>query len=156
MWPRRPAQLMQEFEAKKPLLEEAFPLVLQPTTTPNGYQIQWDISISNVHEAEIMLRSLGCNDRGIQHAMARFLSASAPEYGTKTLVVDIGTSDDQESLGLMLQNLNPAVGVNNFQAVNVDLKLNLKDLMKSQAVDVLEKVLFMVTLSDKWLTEVAI
>ncbi len=56
----------------------------------------------------------------------------------------------------MLQNLNPAVGVNNFLEVNVDPKLNLKDLMKSQPVDVLEKVLFMVTFSDKWQREVSI
>ena len=62
---------------------------------------------------------------------------------------------DQESLDLMMQNLNPVVGINNFQAVNMDSKLNLKDLTKSQSVDVLDKVLFMVTLSDKWPSEVA-
>jgi hypothetical protein len=39
---------------------------------------------------------------------------------------------DEESLGLMLQNLNPVVGINNFQAVNLDPTLNLKDLMRSQ------------------------
>ncbi len=55
----------------------------------------------------------------------------------------------------MLQNLNPVVGINNFQAANMDSKLNLKDLTKSQSVDVLDKVLFMVTLSNKWLSEVA-
>ena len=37
----------------------------------------------------------------------------------------------------------------------MDSKLNLKDLTKSQSVDVLDKVLFMVTLSNKWLSEVA-
>ena len=62
---------------------------------------------------------------------------------------------DEESLSLMLQNLNPVVGINNFQAANMDSKLNLKDLTKSQSVDVLDKVLFMVTLSNKWLSEVA-
>jgi len=40
-----------------------------------------------------MLRSLGCDDRGIQRAIARFLSASTPEYGTKTLTFVIGASD---------------------------------------------------------------
>jgi hypothetical protein len=72
------------------------------------------------------------------------------------LMDDYQPEYDQDSLGLMLQNLNPVVGINNFQAVNLDPTLNLKDLMKSQSVDVLEKVLFMVTLSDKWQTEVAI
>lgn len=78
-----------------------------------------------------------------------------PDQAQK-LMDDYQPEYDRERLGLTLRNLNPAVGVNNFQAVNVDPKLNLKDLMKSSPVDVLEKVLFMVTFSDKWLTEVAI
>jgi len=63
---------------------------------------------------------------------------------------------DQESLTVMLQDLNPAVGINNFVEVNSDSKLNMQNLLKSaNPPDVLEKVLFMVTLSDKWLSEVA-
>ena len=77
-----------------------------------------------------------------------------PDQAQK-LMDDYQPEYDEESLGLMLQNLNPAVGINNFQAVNLDPTLNLKDLMKSQPVDVLEKVLFMVTFSNKWLSEVA-
>jgi hypothetical protein len=49
--------------------------------------------ISNVHEAEFMLRSLGCDDRGIQRAMAWFLSVSTPEYDSKTRTFVIGASD---------------------------------------------------------------
>lgn len=63
---------------------------------------------------------------------------------------------DQESLSLMLQNLNPAVGINNLVEVNSNPKLNLQNLLKSaNPPDVLEEVLFMVTLSNKWLSEVA-
>jgi hypothetical protein len=40
-----------------------------------------------------MLRSLGCNDRGIQHAIARFLAASTPEYDTKSLTFETETSN---------------------------------------------------------------
>jgi len=63
---------------------------------------------------------------------------------------------DQESLSLMLHNLNPAVGINNFVEVNSDPKLDLQNLLESaNPPDVLENVLFMVTLSNKWLSEVA-
>ncbi len=63
---------------------------------------------------------------------------------------------DQESLSLMLQNLNPAVGINNLVEVNSDPKLNLQNLVKSaNPPNVLEKVLFMVTLSSKWQSEMA-
>ncbi len=58
---------------------------------------------------------------------------------------------DQDSLGLMLQNLNPVVGINNFQYVNQN-QINLKDLLKAQPLKILELVLEMVTTSDKWLT----
>jgi len=78
-----------------------------------------------------------------------------PDQAQK-LMDDYQPEYDQDSLCIMLQNLNPVVGINNFQVVNLDPTLNLKDLMKSQLVDVLEKVLFMVTFSDKWLTEVVI
>ena len=62
---------------------------------------------------------------------------------------------DQESLSVRLQNLNPAVGINNFVEVNSDPKLNLQDLLKStNPLDVLEKVLFMVAVSSKWQSEV--
>ena len=37
-------------------------------------------------------KAQGCDDRGIQRAMARFLSASEPEYNDKTLMFGIGTS----------------------------------------------------------------
>jgi hypothetical protein len=83
---------VQEFRAKGPLLQEAFPLDPSPTVVTNGYQIQWDNPISNVHEAELMLRSLGCDDRSIQRAMARLLSASTPEYNEKTLTFGLGVS----------------------------------------------------------------
>jgi len=39
---------VQEFQAKEPLLQEAFPLDLRPTTTSNGYQIEWNIPISTL------------------------------------------------------------------------------------------------------------
>ena len=82
---------VQEFQAKGSLLQEAFPLYLQPTY--QGFvPVDWDKSISNVHEAEIMLRSVGCDDRSIQRAMALFLSASKPEYNKKTLIFDIRSS----------------------------------------------------------------
>lgn len=55
----------------------------------------------------------------------------------------------------MLQNLNPVVGINNVVEVNSDPKLNLQNLLKSaNPPDVLEKVLIMVTLSSRWLSEV--
>jgi len=44
------------------------------------------------------------------------------------------------------------VGINNFQYLNE--KVNLKDVMKSKPLDVLEEVLKMVTISDKWQSEV--
>jgi hypothetical protein len=62
---------------------------------------------------------------------------------------------NQGWLYVALQHLDPVVGINGFVEINDDPKLNLKDLMKSNPPDVLEKVLFMVTLSSKWLSEVA-
>jgi hypothetical protein len=61
---------------------------------------------------------------------------------------------DQMGLDLALQNLNPVVGINNFQYLNE--KVNLKEVMKAKPLDVLEEVLKMVTISDKWQTEVLI
>lgn len=89
------AQEVREFQAKEPLLQEAFPLDLSTTATTNGYQVQWDNPISNVHEAELMLRSLDGDDRSVQHAIARFLSASTPEYNNKTLTFEIGTTGEK-------------------------------------------------------------
>ena len=78
-----------------------------------------------------------------------------PEHAEE-LMVKYQPEYDQESLSLMMQNLNPAVGINNFVEVNSDPKLNLQDLQKSpNPPHVLETVLFMVTLSSKWLSEVA-
>ena len=62
---------------------------------------------------------------------------------------------NQEWLYLALQHLDPVVGIKNLVEINDHPKLNLKDLMKSNPPDVLEKVLFMVTLSSKWQSEVA-
>jgi len=89
---------VQEFQAKGPLLQEAFPLVLAPIAVTNEidfrlYNFRLYNPITNVHEAEIMLRSLGCDDRAIQRAVALFLSASAPDYNEKTLTFGLGVSD---------------------------------------------------------------
>ena len=84
---------VQEFQAKGPLLQEAFPLVLAPTVVTNEIDFRLYNPITNIHEAEIMLRSLGCDGRAIQRAVALFLSASAPEYNEKTLTFGIGASD---------------------------------------------------------------
>jgi hypothetical protein len=83
---------VQEFQAKGPLLQEAFPLDLAPTVVTNEIDFRPNNPITNVHEAEIMLRSLGCDDRAIQRAVALFLSASTPEYNEKTLTFGIGVS----------------------------------------------------------------
>jgi hypothetical protein len=78
-----------------------------------------------------------------------------PEESDALLEKYPGVSEDR--LILALSHLNPVVGVNNLVAVNSDPKLDLQNLLKSaNPPDVLENVLFMVTLSDKWLTEVAI
>src|ERR1019366_2211143 len=61
---------------------------------------------------------------------------------------------DEMSLDLALQHLDPVVGINNFQYLNE--KVNLKDVMKSKPLDVLEEVLRMVSLSSKWHSEVSI
>jgi IS5 family transposase len=42
-----------------------------------------------------MLWSLGCDDRSIQRATARFLSASTPEYDNKTLAFGIRISGEK-------------------------------------------------------------
>ena len=70
------------------------------------------------------------------------------------LMDDYQPEYDEESLGLMLQNLNPITGINNFQYVSQN-QVNLKDLLKAQPLKVLELVLEMVTTSDKWLAEVS-
>jgi hypothetical protein len=59
---------------------------------------------------------------------------------------------DLEGLLAMMGNLNPVVGINNFQYLNE--KVNLKDVMKSKPLDVLEQVLKMLTISDKWQSEI--
>jgi hypothetical protein len=61
---------------------------------------------------------------------------------------------DQMSLDLALQHVDPVVGLNNFQYLNK--KVDLRDVMKSKPLDVLEEVLRMITLSDKWQTDVLI
>ncbi len=85
---------VREFQAKEPLLQEAFPLNpgnhLVPPPPPGFDEDVY--RISNFHEAELMLRSLSCDDRSVQRAMARFLSASTPGYDNKTLTFVIGTS----------------------------------------------------------------
>jgi hypothetical protein len=95
---------VQEFQVKAPLLQEAFPLVA--ATHSVGTHVFWDDEkssnptywiavspISNGHEAEIMLSSLGCNDDGIKNVMARFLSASTPMHDEKTLAFLVPISD---------------------------------------------------------------
>jgi hypothetical protein len=62
---------------------------------------------------------------------------------------------DEQGLVLVLQHLDPVVGLNNLEAVNSNPKLDLKNPLKNNPPDVLEKVLFMVTLSDKWQREVS-
>ncbi len=62
---------------------------------------------------------------------------------------------NQEWLYVALQHLDPVVGINSLVEINDHPKLNLEDLMKSNPPDVLDKVLFMVTLSSKWQSEVA-
>lgn len=60
---------------------------------------------------------------------------------------------DQESLLGVLQNLSPQVGVANFQYLNQ--KIDLQQVMKAKPLAVLEEVLRMLTLSDKWQREVS-
>ncbi len=61
---------------------------------------------------------------------------------------------DEESLQLLLQNLNPKVGLSNF--LGCGKVTDLSDLIhKADPLEVLEQVLWMVTLSDQWQTEVA-
>jgi hypothetical protein len=60
---------------------------------------------------------------------------------------------DSMELDLLLQNLPPDIGLNNFQYLNKTV--DLKDVLKAKPLDVLEGVLRMVTISDKWQTEVA-
>jgi hypothetical protein len=85
-------QRVQDFQAKAPLLRQAFPLdpalPLDPSLragrlSADGFLV---CSISNVHEAEFMLRRIGWRDIDIQRATAQFLSSSVPEsYSPKTL-----------------------------------------------------------------------
>lgn len=60
---------------------------------------------------------------------------------------------DQEGLDLVLQHLDPVVGINNFQYVN-QRQVDLKEVLKAQPVKVLELVLEMITTSSKWQSEV--
>ena len=60
---------------------------------------------------------------------------------------------DQTGLDLALQHLDPTVGVNNFQYIAQGVKLD--QVMKEKPLKVLEEVLRMVTLSDKWQSEVS-
>ncbi len=85
-------QKVQDFQAKAPLIRQAFPLdpalPLDPSLRAgrllaDGFLV---CSISNVHEAEFMLRRIGWSGSDIQRATAKFLSASVPEsYSPKTL-----------------------------------------------------------------------
>lgn len=60
---------------------------------------------------------------------------------------------DQTGLDLALQHLDPLVGVSNFQYIAQEVKLS--DVMKAKPLQVLEQVLRMVTISDKWQSEVS-
>lgn len=60
---------------------------------------------------------------------------------------------DQTGLDLALQNLDPKVGLNNFQYIAQGVKLD--QIMKAKPLEVLEQVLRMVTISDKWQSEVS-
>jgi hypothetical protein len=102
---------VQEFQAKAPLLQEAFPLELSddPYGPYGGIVVN---SISNVHEAELMLRSLGCDDRGIQRAMALFLSASTPEDPNKNLTFEVGTTGEKPGGCVPKEDIFDQVGAN--------------------------------------------
>jgi hypothetical protein len=89
---------VQEFRAKTSLLQEAFPLKAQTYSTGDSARDRdWIVvyAISNVHEAEVMLRSLGCDESAVHSAVARFLSMSAPEYEDKTVTLEVGPSDEK-------------------------------------------------------------
>ena len=60
---------------------------------------------------------------------------------------------DQTGLDLALQHLDPKVGMNNFQYIAQGVKLD--EVMKAKPLAVLEQVLRMVTISDKWQSEVS-
>ncbi len=76
------------FQANALVLRESFPMVPDPYAKYGGYTVDAlrVYQISNVHEAEFMLRHLGWGVSDIQRADAMFLSASVPEsYEVKTL-----------------------------------------------------------------------
>lgn len=60
---------------------------------------------------------------------------------------------DQQEIDLTLQRIDPATGVNNFQYLNK--KVKLQQIMKEPPLEVLEEVLRMMTVSDKWQSEVS-
>lgn len=60
---------------------------------------------------------------------------------------------DQTGLDLALQHLDPKVGLNNFKYIAQGVKLS--EIMKAKPLEVLEQVLRMVTVSDKWQSEVS-
>lgn len=83
---------IQDFQAKAPLLRQAFPLdpalLMDPSLRAGRLSADGFLacSISNVHEAQFMLRRIGWLDSDIPRATAMFLSASVPEsYAPKTL-----------------------------------------------------------------------
>jgi len=78
-------QKVEDFKAKAPLLQEAFPLESTRIRrlSAHGFPVYY---ISNVHEAEFVLRRIGWEGSDIQRATAMFLSASVREsYEPKTL-----------------------------------------------------------------------
>lgn len=60
---------------------------------------------------------------------------------------------DHEGLLLVLQHLDPVVGINNLAFLNQ--KVNLADPLKTSPPDVLEEVLKMLTESSKYQSEVS-
>ena len=82
---------VQDFKSKAPLLRQGFPLGPAPALDSSLRAGRFSAdgllvcSISNIHEAEFMLRRIGWRDSDLPKASALFLSASEPDSQRKTL-----------------------------------------------------------------------
>ncbi len=82
---------VQDFKSKAPLLRQGFPLdpALPLDSSLRAGRFSADrflvCSISNIHEAEFVLRRIGWRDSDLPDATALFLSASEPDSRRKTL-----------------------------------------------------------------------
>ena len=61
---------------------------------------------------------------------------------------------DRMGLNLMLQDLDPKVGLDNFHYIAQGVRLD--QIMKAKPLKVLEEILRMVTISDKWQIQVLV